>query len=122
MLKESDDPKGWRSVPDFLKEASIYSQWKRPTAAIADFSIVKSGVVYLACHFGYEGNSSGGWKKRALTQEQFVQRGWKPVAEMRSGNGRIFNVLRKPSGAGEHFSLQCNKYTTPMVILLPSSP
>jgi hypothetical protein len=38
---------------------------------------------------------------------------------MRAGNGRIFTVLRKPCAAGEHFLLRCNKYTPPIVMLLP---
>lgn len=117
-LQESDDKKGWRTVPGFLKGAQIYDQWLRPTNGIMEFKVTQSGIVHLACHFGYEGNSSGGWKENALTKEQFLQKGWKQVAEMRAGSGRIFTILRKPCGAGENFILRCNKYESPTVVLL----
>lgn len=117
-LKESDDENGWRNVPEFLKGAVVYDQWARPNAGMMEFDVSQSGIVYLACHFGYEGNSSGGWREQALTQEQFAEKGWKAVGEMRSGNGRIFTILRKPCSAGEHFLLRCNKYTPPIVVLL----
>jgi hypothetical protein len=119
ILKESDDENGWRNVPEFLRGARIYDQWTRGNAGMIEFDVAQSGVVYLACHFGYEGNSSGGWREQALTEEQFAERGWKRVAEMRAGNGRVFTILRKPCGAGEHFLLRCNKYTPPLVTLLP---
>ncbi len=117
-LQESDDSEGWRSVPQFLRRAQIYSAAKRPTDGKTSFRVVQDGIVYLACHFGYEGNASGGWKAEALSEADFIRKGWKPVSQMIAGNGRTYTVLRKPCGSGETFNLRCNKYSPPLVILL----
>ncbi|MCK4850229.1 MAG: choice-of-anchor C family protein [Phycisphaerae bacterium] len=116
-LVESDNPDGWRELPSFLQGAKIYSKPKRPHGVVADFRILSDGMVYLACHFGYEGNPSGGWKERSLTKEQFIERGWEPVGEMIAGNARIFTVVRKRCRKGELHRLRCNKYTPPYVII-----
>lgn len=118
LLTQTDEEKGWEMVPSFLDGARIYSERLHPNNGTTRFTVVDGGVVYLACDFGYEGNSSGGWKAKALTKNEFERKGWKAVAEMTAGNGRTYTVLRKACGAGQSFELRCNKYSPPLVVLL----
>jgi len=117
-LIQSAVENGWQSVSKPLQGAKIYSG----TNPVARFQIKKSGMVYLACHFGYEGNSSGGWKEQTLSTDQFQQQGWIPVTDLLAGNGRVFLVFRRMCSKGESFQLRCNKYTEPLVILADNLP
>ena len=78
VTPSQEDPKGqgWKEFPAWMKGAIIYSQSTGAgPGAVADVRVRRGGIVYVACHYGYEGNASGGWKQERLTEEQMVEQG-----------------------------------------------
>jgi hypothetical protein len=93
---------------------------------VADFRVTRSGVLLLACNFSYQGNSSGDWKEKRWTKEQFQDHGWRLLdpAELGGllikGDGREQDVFMKEVTEGDEFRLRCNKYDPPFVIVFES--
>mgnify|MGYP006114292969 CR=1 FL=1 len=102
-------------MPEILLGASIFSgDWKRSNGA-ADFDVSKSGRVFLALNYDYQGNGSGNW-----TEDRLMARGWARVrgAELLGWNNRSYFNFTRVCTKGEHFRLRCNKYEPPYVIML----
>jgi hypothetical protein len=120
VTPSQEDPKGrgWKEFPGWLEGAVVYSQ---PTGAgpgaVADVRVLQGGVVYVACHYGYEGNASGGWQKERLTEEQMIERGWTVVGEMVRNNNRKCVLFGKWVEGDTRILLRCNKYDPPWVIV-----
>lgn len=115
-----DDPKGrgWKDIPDILKGSPIFSKGiNAGPGGVADITVKKSGLLLLACHYGYEGNSSGGWKSERLTKQQMIEDGWIPAGELVKNNNRTYVLFQKEVKAPSRFTIRCNKYGPPLAIL-----
>lgn len=125
-LKESNDKQGWQRVPAALqrKPAIIYMSTGRDNG-VADFEVVKDGIVLLACSYNYQGNSQGDWQETRWTKEQFMENGWTLISSeeldgvLVGGTGQEHTVFMKQVRTGEKYRLRCNKYEPPHVIVFP---
>ncbi len=119
---------GWQRVPKNLtmRPAVILAGRTGRDGGVADFRVTRSGVLLLACNFSYQGNSSGDWKEKRWTKEQFQDHGWRLLdpAELGGllikGDGREQDVFMKEVTEGDEFRLRCNKYDPPFVIVFES--
>ncbi len=118
-LREGDDNSSWRWIPSFLRGADIHSVGTGHNG-VSNFKVSRSGTLYMAAHYGYEGNSSGGWTKERVTFEELVDQGWTYVVNMKHGNGCVFRIFRREVEAGEHYRIRVNKYSLPCLITLNS--
>jgi hypothetical protein len=120
----------WKGVPTGFRTTPLvaYSghelNGKGVVMPPAEFKVTRGGVVLVACDFSYQGNDKGGWTATRMTREQFVERGWHVLADERSGGALWKSDPKKPLVVfwrnvreGETYSLRCNKYAPPFVIL-----
>ena len=121
-LKESADKEQgrWARVPNALVGASIFATPPTGANGIADFKVTKSGQIYLALNYDYQGNSSGGWTEERWMPGDFMAAGWAQVrgAQMVAWSNRTYSIFTRKVEQGEQFRLRCNKYEPPYVILL----
>jgi len=119
-ITTKDEEGKWARVPEILVGASIYTREVRPSNGVADFTVTKSGRIFLALNYDYQGNSSGGWTNERLSAGQFMARGWAQVrgAKLISWNNRTYPLFTRVCKEGEHFRLRCNKYEPPYAIVL----
>ena len=111
VLSEKDAGGKWARGPEILLGASIFSgDWKRSNG-VADFDVSKSGRVFLALNYDYQGNGSGNW-----TEDRLMAR--VRGAELLGWNNRSYFNFTRVCTKGEHFRLRCNKYEPPYVIML----
>ncbi len=117
-------PQGWLRLPDYLKDATIYSKTALSSedvaGGISKLRVKKAGTLVIACHLGYEGNLSGGWRETTLTLEQLLGLGFKPIGTAVSNYGREFLLLTKEVQAGAQMDLRVNKYEPPYIITKPA--
>jgi len=118
-LREGNDNVSWRWIPSFLRGADIHSVGTGHQG-ISNFKVTRSGTLYMAAHYGYEGNASGGWTKERVTFDELVHQGWTYAANMKRGNGRVFRIFQREVQAGEHYQIRVNKYNPPYLITLNS--
>jgi hypothetical protein len=116
---------GWLRLPDFLgPNTKVYSvsaiKGDEVAAGISKVKVRQSGLMLIACHFGYEGNLSGGWRETTLTLEQVQGLGFKPVGLAIGNNGREYVLMSRMMKAGEQMDLRVNKFDAPFVILRQS--
>lgn len=102
--------------PDWLKGAIVYPSVKGNSPK-NEFTVLKSGTVFLSCHYGYEGGSSGGWKEEVTPKDQLIRDGWVEIDQIKHENGRQSNIFRKEVKAGETYRIRCNKYSSPVPII-----
>ena len=125
ILKESNDKNGWQRIPDVFKRRRtvIYTGTGKDNG-VADFDVIKDGIIFLACNFDYQGNSSGNWVNTRWTKEQFIENGWTKVPPKQLGGvlvsagGKEQVIFKKQVKRGENYRLRCNKYEPPYVIVL----
>lgn len=123
------DPKAekprFTRIPDkFAKSRSvIYGTPKDQYSGIADITVLADGYLFLACHYGNQGNNSGNWLEQRWTAEQFVKHGWKKLDETEVGGvltapqNRDQVIFVKFVRKGEEMKLRCNKYDPPFAIV-----
>ena len=119
--KAENTEKGrWARVPNALLGASIYATPRTGANGIADFTVTKTGQIYLALNYDYQGNGSGGWTEERWMAADFMAAGWAQVrdAQMVAWNNRTYSVFTRKVEKGEKFRLRCNKYEPPFVIIL----
>jgi hypothetical protein len=122
LLIESESATGWREVPDYLRGSMIHSLSNGHPGyvdgGVIDFDVTESGLVYLACHWGYEGNDSGDWTDDRLLREDLFAMGWHYFDDMKAQSGRRFRIMYKTVIQGEHFQMRVNKYEPPLLMTL----
>ncbi|MEM7009931.1 MAG: hypothetical protein AAF585_00480 [Verrucomicrobiota bacterium] len=125
-LAVSDEKRGWVEIPKQFeaKKATIFRP-DRNQLGVAEFRVRGDGYVILACHFGYQGNSSGGWTEDRLSKEELERIGWKELGKAKKLGGNLVQsdnrtqtIFYKKVFRGEYFKLRCNKYDPPYPILL----
>jgi hypothetical protein len=85
-----------------------------PSYGMTDFTVTKSGMVYIRCNF-YRNNYSGGqWKKEVWELSDFAERGWEQIGQ--TGQWRYFS---KYCEAGENYKIRVWKYQ-PVDIFAPA--
>lgn len=124
QLVQSEE--GWRIVPEFLlkNRARVYGGIARgKPGRVADIEVLESGRLIVACYYGYEGNSSGGWVETRWKKEDFIANGW-DLFDDKQESGRLvqkkdrkYLLFSKDVTKGEKLSLQCNKYGAPRPIV-----
>jgi hypothetical protein len=93
-----------------FKGFSLYSRrytkhHAAPSFGMTDFTVTKSGIVYIRANF-YRNNYSGGqWKKDVRELEDFAKRGWNQIGQ--TGNWRYFS---KHCEKGERYRIRVWKY------------
>lgn len=121
LLIESE-PGGWRQVPDALRGSLIHSVSNgHPTGVdggIVNFDVTQTGLIYLVCSWGYEGNTSGGWTGDRLFMDDLIGLGWSYFDDMKSQGGKRYRVLSKNVTLGEHYQIRVNKYGPPLPVTL----
>ena len=122
LLIESESSGGWRQIPDALRGSMIHSVSNgHPTGVaggVVNFDVTQTGLIYLVCHWGYEGNTSGGWTGDRLFMDGLIGLGWSYFDDMKSQGGRRYRVLSKTVSSGEHYQIRVNKYGPPWPITL----
>ena len=114
----------WLQVPKAFATNQTVGFWAtNKYEGVADFKVTKAGYLFVACHFGYEGNRSGGWKEVMWTPDQFFEHGWREMTSEDIGGvlvtprNRELVVFMKRVQAGESGRIRCNKYTAPCFIM-----
>ena len=122
LLIESESSGGWRQVPDALRGSMIHSVSNgHPTGVdggVVNFDVTQTGLVYLVGHWGYEGNTSGGWTGDRLFMDDLIGLGWSYFDDMKSQGGSRYRVLSKTVTSGEHYQIRVNKYGPPLPVTL----
>jgi hypothetical protein len=121
LVETENSEKGpWARVPNALLGASIYATPRTGANGTADFTVTKSGQIYLALNYDYQGNGSGGWTEERWMAADFMAAGWAQVrgTQMVAWNNRTYPIFTRKVEKGETFRLRCNKYEPPFVILL----
>ncbi len=89
---------------------------------LLQFTVTRSGRLYLALNYSYQGND-GDWTDERWLKEDFETAGWTfiPSTMYRPDLApeRVFDVCYKEVSVGESYTLRCNKYEPPYPILLP---
>ncbi|HYE18092.1 MAG TPA: hypothetical protein VEA69_06595, partial [Tepidisphaeraceae bacterium] len=117
---------GTWALPESFKKLKlqVYSQKKKGAGqdGMTEFRVTKAGTILIACNWDYQGNDGGGWKATRMSQQQFVEQGWRVVANEQLGGvlklgKREQIIFSRDAKVGETFKLRCNKYDPPFVIL-----
>ncbi|MDP6544573.1 MAG: hypothetical protein QGH60_11315 [Phycisphaerae bacterium] len=120
-LALADDGGNWKHAPADLVGSAIFSgRANSKGGPIVDFEVLVGGMIFIACNYGYEGNSGGGWQKEQWTKQVFTKRGWKHVGQLVRGEGSkkgVREIFAKRVRTGEKYRIRCNKYGPPLVIL-----
>lgn len=91
------------------------------------FTVTRSGILYLALDYSYEGHNRGDWTRERWSKTDFETNGWTFLASnmVRKNDPndpvRVRKVCQKMVTAGESYSLRCNKYEPPYPIELTDS-
>lgn len=94
--------------------AKIFEGGKGTTV---DFTVTKSGRVFVFCSYEYEG-SSGPWSSEVWTREDFAKKGWGTSFQTEpSGRGKGTAIFSKVLPAGTKLTIRCNKYSSPRVLV-----
>lgn len=121
------EPKGRDKLPpEFLGGTEF--EWISPPKSAQiengelNFTVEKSGWVYLAAYWYYEGNNSGGWLDTRLTKDQLIERGWQHLGLCPWDGAppeKPVELFRKFCNAGETYSIRTNKYGPPALFTPP---
>ncbi|HSI34674.1 MAG TPA: hypothetical protein VK986_13890 [Tepidisphaeraceae bacterium] len=123
---ETRKGRGNWALPEGLKKSKlqIYSKVKKDQGqeGMTEFRVTKAGTILVACNWEYQGNDGGGWKATRMTQQQFVEQGWRIVPVEQLGGPLMLGkftqvVFSREVREGETYKLRCNKYDPPFVIL-----
>jgi hypothetical protein len=82
---------------------------------VLEFTVHRSGLVYLAAQWKYEGNRSGGWYEERLSKEQLVEKGWEDTGPAPWDSSIV--IFRKMVKEGESYRIRTNKYGAPLLII-----
>jgi hypothetical protein len=123
-LVESNAKDGWPRVPEQFRKfhTTIYMP-ERPMLGVADYRVTKSGFLFVACNYEYEGNAGGGWTATRWMRDDFYAHGWCEATSsdlggvLVNGANRECVVFMKKVSAGESGRLRCNKYSAPFFII-----
>lgn len=107
---------GYAYVPQAIQGADIFSDERRPHRGELEFRVHDDTSIYIAGHFGYEGNSQGDWDDDRLTQADLLNLGWTYVDNIIQHDGRQLEVFQRDVFAGEEYRLRVNKYSAPLLI------
>ena len=122
LLIESESSDDWRQIPDLLRGSMIHAVSNgHPTGidgGVVNFDVTQTGLIYLACHWGYEGNTSGGWTSDRLFMDDLIALGWSYFDDMKSQEGNRYRVLSRTVNSGEDYQIRVNKYGPPLPITL----
>jgi hypothetical protein len=125
VLEPRQDEKGkggWLTVPDRLNDCVIFKA-VGATNGVADFKVIESGFVILACNYDYQGNSGGDWHRDVWEPIDFARHGWIQASDAEMGGrlvsheNRVQSIFVKYMNAGETARLRCNKHDPPFIIL-----
>ena len=130
LKQRKDAGKEWEKVPSFFQRfpAVIYDQQSdKGTYGFIEFDVTRSGYLFLAVCYKYQGNESGNWTQTRLTKEDFLKQGWQ-VVDNAALSGSLVRyesktdrreqiILVKQVKTGEKYNLRCNKHDPPFVIL-----
>jgi len=104
----------WEKVAEELRGATYFFKSKQP---VAEFTVTKTGRVYVACDYAYQGNAGGGWQSEVFTKDDYLKDGWTLVlADLKMWDRPDMVIFTKVLPAGTKLSLRCNKYQPPVVI------
>lgn len=114
-------------VPKEAEQAVIFARPLKKYGPTSDagriqVEITADGPVVLAVSWKYDGNTGGGWKPEAWSEQQFAEAGWLKVGEAALWKaGESFSephlLLRRDCKAGEKFTFRSRKYNPPLVVM-----
>lgn len=119
LLVEGENPGNWRWMPDLIRGSDIHSlNAGNPAGSdggIISYTVTAPGTLYLAAHYGYEGNTSGGWTASRSTRAELEAEGWVYRDDMKRLDARVYRLFEKDVAAGD-YDLRVNKYEPPLLI------
>jgi len=119
FLIEGENPGNWRWMPDTVRGSDIHSlNVGLPGGSdggIISYTVTSPGTVYLAAHYGYEGNTSGGWTDSRVTRAELEADGWGYLGDMKGIDARVHRLFEKNVETGQ-YDLRVNKYMPPLLI------
>ena len=122
VLIETATNPGWREMPDALRGSLIHEVSNgHPTGidgGVIDFDVTQTGLIYLACFWGYGGNPSGGWTDERLFMDDMIALGWSYQDDMKHQNGSRYRLMSKTVTVGEQYHVRVNKYAPPLAVTL----
>ncbi len=114
-------------VPKEAEQAIVFARPFNRYSANTDsgrlqLEITADGPVFLAVSWFYDGNTGGGWKPEAWSEQQFAERGWLKVGEVslwKVSEPKVepHILVRRDCKAGEKFTLRSRKYSPPLVVM-----
>jgi len=116
--KWPESTEGVDEYPKWLENAKVYLKSTGDAPQTLTVRVIKSGTLWLSCHYGYEGNASGDWQRDVTSLDQLKSNGWKEVGHILHKNGRKAVVVQREVRAGEEFKIRANKYSHPVAILV----
>ena len=119
LLIEGEAPGNWRWMPDSIWGSDIHSLNVGHPSGIdggaISYTVTQPGTLYLAAHFGYEGNTSGGWTDTRVTRTELEADGWVYRGDMKSQGARVYRLFENNVDVGQ-YDLRVNKYGAPLLI------
>jgi hypothetical protein len=92
-----------------------------PSYGMTDFTVTKSGMVYIRCKFFRNNYLGGQWKKEVWELDDFSERGWEQigtVGKLKSGEP-LWRYFSKYCKAEENYKIRVWKYQ-PVDIFTPA--
>jgi hypothetical protein len=112
-------------LPPKLEGALVFKEsGGKKIGNTADFTVVKEGYLFVAAHYGYQGNSQGDWDEKRWTEAEFKKNGWEELSGKKMGGPLIDNsnsewkVFAKRVRPKDSMRLVVNKYGPPKLIVL----
>ena len=119
LLIEGEAPGNWRWMPDLIRGSDIHSLNVGHPGYIdggaISYTVTEPGTLYLAAHYGYEGNPSGGWTDTRVTRAELEADGWAYRGDMKNQDARVYRLFEKNVEVGQ-YDLRVNKYGPPLLI------
>ena len=114
------------AVPAELRGGTRFDWIDAPTSVNVElgkleFTVEKSGMVYLVADWNYGGNRSGNWTEEAKSKDQLVQDGWTYIGRCPWGGTeeKPLELLKRHCFQGQSFSIRVNKYWPPLPFVPP---
>jgi len=131
-MKPAENTDAWIDLPDWMKDATIYSQVDKSqqreegvSGREVLFEVLRPTTVIVLASWVEQGNRGGGWFEDRSGLSDLKKLGWRRIGETKhqtsGGSKDLHQILRKDCKAGETFRFHTRKYTPPFVAILPDN-
>lgn len=119
MMPVPFEAPGSAQLPEFLKGGTTFDFPQKPRTdarnGVLEFTVKRTGVLYLLADWKHQGNPRGGWEQERPTRQQLAERGWKDLGPTPWDKEVI--VFEKTCNQGETYTIRTNKYWSPILVV-----